>query len=190
MHRRRRGVAAKAARMDANKLAELFSFGLSPWELIVRGTAVYWFLFLLFRFVMRRDIGSIGVADVLLLVIIADASQNAMAGPYETVADGFVLVGTIAAWNVLLDWGSFHSRWLRRLVDPPAVVLVRRGRLLQRALSRHFLTVPELMGKLREQGIDDLRKVKFARLEADGQLSVILADEGSQKPRKPAEPPV
>ena len=176
--------------MDANKLSELFSFGLSPWELIVRGTAVYWFLFLLFRFVMRRDIGSIGVADVLLLVIIADASQNAMAGPYETVADGFVLVGTIAAWNVLLDWGSFHSRWLRRLVDPPAVVLVRRGRLLQRALSRHFLTVPELMGKLREQGIDDLRKVKFARLEADGQLSVILADEGSQKPRKPAEPPV
>jgi len=59
---------------------ELFGLSVSPFELIVRGTVVYWFLVLTFRFVLRRDAGSVGLADILLLVIIADAAQNAMAG--------------------------------------------------------------------------------------------------------------
>jgi hypothetical protein len=80
-----------------DELLALFRLGMSPLELFVRGTAVYWFLFLLFRFVLRRDAGAIGIADILLLVLIADASQNAMAGGYETVADGFLLVATAAA---------------------------------------------------------------------------------------------
>ena len=72
--------------------AELFAITVPPWELILRGTLMYWFLFLVFRFVMRRDVGAIGVADVLLLVLIADASQNAMSGGYESVTDGAILV--------------------------------------------------------------------------------------------------
>ena len=54
-------------------LASLFSFHVSPLELVVRGSLIYWFLFLLFRFVLRRDVGSVGIADVLLVVLIADA---------------------------------------------------------------------------------------------------------------------
>jgi len=61
-------------------LAGLFAFDVSPLELVLRGTLVYWLLFLIFRFIMRRDVGAVGIADILLLVIIADASQNAMAG--------------------------------------------------------------------------------------------------------------
>ena len=174
-------------RMDADKWIELFSFHVSPWELIVRGTAVYWFLFVLFRWILRRDIGSIGIADVLLLVLVADASQNAMAGPYETVAEGLVLVSTIAGWNLLLDWASFRSRHLRQLVDPPAVVLVRRGRLIRRAMKHELITVPELMSKLREQGIEKLDEVKIARMEGDGELSVIRSrpqDDTKGKPPK------
>ena len=151
----------------------LFSFGVSPWELVMRGTAVYWFLFLLFRFVLRRDAGSLGIADILLLVLIADASQNAMAGGYETVADGFVLVATIAGWNWLLDWLSFHFTAVRRLTDPPPLVLVRRGRINARTLRREFITVPELMAGLREQGVEKLAQVKMARLETDGRMTVI-----------------
>ena len=175
--------------MDANRLIELFTFQLSPWELIVRGTAVYWFLFALFRYVLKRDIGSIGIADVLLLVLIADASQNAMAGPYESVADGFVLVATIAGWNFLLDWASFHSKWIRKLVDPPPVVLVRHGRLIRRALRHELITVPELLGKLREQGVEKLEEVKIARMEGDGELSVIrVKDDPSSNARTPGPP--
>lgn len=76
-------------------LAALLRFDVSPGELLLRGSLMYWLLFLLFRFVLRRDTGSIAIADILLLVLIADASQNAMAGGYNTVAEGAVLVGTL-----------------------------------------------------------------------------------------------
>ena len=56
----------------------LFRFD-QPLELVVRGTAVYWFLFLLFRLVLRRDVGALGLADVLVVVLMADAIQNGMA---------------------------------------------------------------------------------------------------------------
>jgi uncharacterized membrane protein YcaP (DUF421 family) len=168
--------------MSVHELLALFRLGLNPLELLVRGTAVYWFLFLLFRFVLRRDTGSLGIADILLLVLIADASQNAMAGGYETVADGLVLVATIMGWNWLMDWASFHSRAVRRFATPPPLVLVRQGKLLRRHLRREFITVPELMAHLREQGIDKLADVKIARMEADGGISVIRTQPEGDEP--------
>jgi uncharacterized membrane protein YcaP (DUF421 family) len=157
------------------ELLELFRFGVSPLELFVRGTAMYWFLFVLLRFVLRRDAGSIGLADILLLVLIADASQNAMAGDYKTVTDGVVLVCTIVGWNWLTDWASYRYPAVRRFTEAPPLVLVRRGRIEWRNLRRENITVPELMANLREQGIDKLADVKMARMEPDGVISVIRA---------------
>lgn len=156
-----------------NALADLFRFGVAPWELVLRGTLVYWFLFLLFRFLLRRDAGAMGMADILLIVLIADASQNAMAGGYETVADGFVLIATLVGWNALIDWSSWRFNAVRRFVEPPPVVLVRRGRLVGRNLRREYITVPELMANLRAHGVDKLCDVKMARMEPDGSITVI-----------------
>lgn len=157
----------------------LFAFNVSPLELMLRGSVVYWFLFLVFRFVLRRDAGSMGIADILLLVLIADASQNAMAGGYDTVAEGLVLVGTIAGWNWAMDWLSFRYNSVRRFTEPPPLVLVRRGRILARNLRREYVTVPELMAGLREHGIDKLSQVKMARMEADGGITVIRERDGA-----------
>jgi uncharacterized membrane protein YcaP (DUF421 family) len=169
-------------------LRELFSFHVSPWELMLRGTAVYWFLFVLFRFVLRRDVGSIGIADILLLVLIADAAQNAMSGPYQTVAEGFVLVATIVGWNMLLDWFAYRIPRLRTLLDPPPLVLVRRGRLVHASLRSQLITVPELMSKLREHGVEKLDEVKIARMESDGEVTVIrFSDEEQQQQKKSSD---
>jgi uncharacterized membrane protein YcaP (DUF421 family) len=139
----------------------------------MRGTAMYWFLFLLFRFVLRRDVGSIAIADVLLLVLIADASQNAMAGAYESITDGCILVATIAGWNYGLDWASYHSPRVRKLVEPAPLLLVRRGRMLRRNMRDELITVDELWGKLREQGVRELSEVRAAYIESDGEISVL-----------------
>lgn len=154
-------------------ISPLLQFSVDPLELVLRGSAVYWFLFALFRFVLRRDAGSLGIADILLLVLIADASQNAMAGGYETLADGMVLVSTVAGWNWLADWVSYRFPKLRGFFDPPAVVLVRRGRLLRQNLHRELITPAELMAKLHEHGVDKLADVKIARMESGGEISVI-----------------
>ena len=157
-------------------MIELLRFSVDPWELIVRGTAVYWFLFLLFRFVLRRDAGSVAIADIMLLVLIADASQNAISGGYETLADGAVVVLTLAAWNYLLDWVSYRSPAMRCLLQPSPLMLVRNGQVLRANLRREMVTTDELMAAMRQQGIDNVALVKSARMEADGLITVIRVD--------------
>ena len=154
-------------------LADLFRVSVDPLELIVRGTLMYWFLFLLFRFVLRRDVGSIGIADVLLLVLIADASQNAMAGAYSTVAEGFILVGTIAGWNYALDWIGYRSSTVRRLIEPPPLMLVKDGKPNRKAMRREMVTTEELLAKLREHGLERLDQAKAVRMESDGEITVV-----------------
>jgi uncharacterized membrane protein YcaP (DUF421 family) len=154
-------------------LPALLELSMNPLELIVRGTLMYWFLFLLFRFILRRDVGSIAIADVLLLVLIADASQNAMAGGYETVSDGIVLVMTIAGWNWLFDWLAFRFPGLRRLMQAKPLTLVQDGQLQRRNLRKEMISMDELMAALREQGIEKVAEVKLATMESDGQISVV-----------------
>src|ERR1041384_4738496 len=107
---------------------------------MLRGTLVYWLLFLIFRFILRRDVGAVGIADILLLVIVADAAQNAMAGGYDTISEGAILVGTIVGWNWLLDVLSFHFKPIRRFASPSRLTLVKRGVALRRNLRREFIT--------------------------------------------------
>lgn len=152
---------------------DLFRFTLSPWELVIRGTLIYWFLFLLFRFILRRDAGSVGLADILVIVLIADAAQNGMAGDSKSVGEAMVLIGTIAGWNLFIDWMSFRYQWFLRFAQPRLVPLVRHGRVLRDNLQKEMLTEDDLESQLRHQGIEDLSEVKYAALEADGSVSVI-----------------
>jgi len=169
--------------------AELFSFSLSPLEIVVRGTAVYWFLFVLFRFVLRRDTGSLAITDVLLVVLIADASANAMSGGYQTVSDGFVLVATIAAWNYALDWLAFHSPLVQKLIEGHPVLLVRKGRMVRRNMQREMVTRSELRAALRAHGIDDIKQVKLATMEPNGDISVVKTSDKEDDVDKPSNPP-
>ena len=159
--------------------SELFGLGVSPLETLVRGTAMYWFLFLLIRVVIRRRVGAVGISDILLLVIIADAAQNAMSGEYRSVTDGCILVATIVAWNTLVDWATYASPTLQRLLEPPPLPLIERGRLLRRHLRMEFVNEEELRAKLREHGITDYAQVEKATMESDGQVSVIKRKKAS-----------
>jgi uncharacterized membrane protein YcaP (DUF421 family) len=153
--------------------AGLFTFSTSPFELVLRASVIYWLLFLSFRLILRRDVGAIGIADVLLVVLIADAAQNAMAADYRSISDGIVLVGTIIAWNVFIDWLAYRFPAIRRIAQPPELLLVREGMILHRNLRRELMTVDDLLAKLREKGVENVGDVKSARMEGDGAISVV-----------------
>jgi uncharacterized membrane protein YcaP (DUF421 family) len=153
--------------------AELFGFSVSPLEIVLRGSAVFWFLFAIFRFVLRREIGAVGMADVLVIVLIADASQNAMAGESRSISDGFTLIATIVFWNYLLDWAVFRFDKVAKVLEPPPMVLVRHGRIIHHNLRREMIGIDDLLSKLREKGIDRLDQVKLAMIESSGEVSVI-----------------
>jgi uncharacterized membrane protein YcaP (DUF421 family) len=152
---------------------EIFGISVSPLELIIRGTAMYLFLFLLFRVVVRRRVGAIGMADILILVIIADAAQNAMSGEYKSITEGAILVGTIMFWNVAIDWLNFRVPALRPWLEPPPMLLIQNGRILHRNLRHEYVTEDELKAKLREKGVKEYSEVAEAHMESDGSISVI-----------------
>jgi len=153
--------------------AELFIPSAPVVETIIRGTLVYWFLFLIFRLVIKRDIGSVAVTDLIVVVIIADAAQNAMAADYNSITDGLILISTIVFWNFLLDWAAYRFRWFERFMAPEALKLIKDGRILHRNLRREFLTEEELIRKVRESGVEDLSQIQAAYMEGDGTISVI-----------------
>ncbi|WP_373376415.1 DUF421 domain-containing protein [Cupriavidus nantongensis] len=152
---------------------EALFFTISPLEIIVRGTVMYWSLFLLFRFVVRRDIGSMGIADLLLVVIVADAAQNGMAGQGEGVADAVLLVLTLIVWNRLIDFLSYKYPAFQRFAEAKKVLLVRDGVKLHENMRRENITDDELEAKFRQEGVESIEGVKALYLEADGKVSVI-----------------
>lgn len=161
--------------MPALHFSNFLSFSMSPLEILIRGTIMYWCLFLLLRFVLRRDTGSAGISGILFVVLLGDAAQNAMIGNGNTVADGGLLIATLAAWNYLLDWLGSRVTLVGRLTDPPPILLVRDGSVIGRNLRREHVTRDEVESQLRKKGLERLDQVKRMYLENDGGFSVICA---------------
>jgi uncharacterized membrane protein YcaP (DUF421 family) len=145
-------------------------------ETIIRGSLMYLALFALLRFVFRRESGAARISMLLLMVLLADAAQNAMADDYASVTDGVLLVATIMGWNYLLDWAASRFRVLETLIHPPPLLLIRHGRMLRRNMRRELVTEEELWSGLRQHGVHQLDEVKEAYMEGDGKLSVIRQD--------------
>ena len=150
----------------------LFVFTVSPFELFIRGTIVYLLVFLLMR-LFRREPGTVGIADLLMVVLIADASQNAMSKDYHSVLDGLVLILTIVFWNYAIDWLTVRSRLIERFTHPAPIALAREGSMIPDNMRRQFVTQNQLMSILRQHGIEALSDVKAAYIEGSGHTSVI-----------------
>lgn len=149
-------------------------------EIVLRGTLVYLLLFFVLR-VLRREAGALGISDLLVVVLIADAAQNAMSSEYKSVTEGAVLVGTIIAWDYSLDWLGYRFPSFGRRLRPAPLPLIKEGRVLRQNLRKEMITMEELMSQLREQGVERVEEVKRCCLEGDGHISVIKYDSGSDK---------
>jgi len=154
-------------------LNSVISFTVSPLELMLRGSLMYWFLFVVFRFIIRRDVGSLGISDFLFVVILGDAAQNSMIGGATSATDGMVLVATLVFWSFMLDFMSFRFPVIQRFTAAQRLCLVRDGKMLRRNMRREFITDQELNAKIRQQGVEDITEVKRMYLEADGEMSLI-----------------
>ena len=142
-------------------------------ELVVRGSLVYLTVVILMRVMLRRSAGELAMMDLVFVVLVAEALANAMAVEDPSLVDGVVLVVTLMGWNYLLNSLSYSVPLIERLVSPPPLQVIRNGRLLVRNMRREFLTEQELLGHLREQGVEALTEVKAAYVEGDGAISVI-----------------
>jgi uncharacterized membrane protein YcaP (DUF421 family) len=143
-------------------------------EIFIRGTATYLFLYFLLRFAVKRQLGATGVGDLLVVVLIADAVQNAMTADYTGVGAGLFLVVVIVAWAIAIEAAAYKWPAFARIVKPSSLPLVKNGEMLRRNMRRELITEEDLRAQLRHHGVHDLAEVRQARMEGDGQLSVVL----------------
>jgi uncharacterized membrane protein YcaP (DUF421 family) len=141
-------------------------------ETIIRGSVMYLTMFALLR-VFRRQSGSVGPADLLVLLLIADASQNGMADDYKSITEGIVLVATIMGWEYAIDWLSYRVPLVGQYIERDPLLLIRDGQVIEKNLEREFLTNDDLLSQLRQKGVDDPSQVARCYLEGDGHISVI-----------------
>jgi uncharacterized membrane protein YcaP (DUF421 family) len=145
-------------------------------ELFVRAAAVYFGLLLLLRLSGKRTLGQIGPLDFLIMLIVSEAVQNALVGDDKTLGGAAVVVLTLIGLNLAVGFGMVWSKRLARLFDGTPAVLVRHGRIDRDVLRSEMMTLSELREALRQKGIANVGRVRFAVLERDGSVTVATRD--------------
>lgn len=156
-------------------LETLFIIENSVLELFLRGTILYFGILFLMRILPRRTAGELGVMDLIFLLIIAEAAAHSL-GDYNSVTEGFIVVLTLMMWNFLVNFFSYHSRFVEKIFSAPHLQIIRDGKMLKRNMRKEYITQEELMEQLRKQGLDGLDKVKAAFVEGDGEITIIAKE--------------
>ncbi len=144
----------------------------SIFEVVIRGTIMYIGMFALLR-VFRRQAGSVGIADLLVIVVIADAAQNGMAGDSRSITEALILIATIVLWDWFFDYLGFKSPFWERILQPQPLLLIQNGEIIQKNLDQEMIKEDDLLAQLREEGIDDFSRVRKCYLESNGHFSVL-----------------
>ena len=142
-------------------------------EIVIRTAIVYLFLVAVIRLSGKREVGQISVPELVVILIISNAVQNAMVGENTSVAAGIVAVITLLLLDRALDFVVDRSRRFRRIVEGEPRLLVRDGRMLTRALHDGGVRPDDLRAAVRNAGIVSVEEVRLAVLETDGSISVI-----------------
>lgn len=157
----------------------MFELSVPWWELVVRGAAVYVFLLVLLRLAGRRQIGQYASFDLILLLILSNAVQNAMVAGDNSLIGGLISALTLIGCHVIVSHLTWRSRRLERLIDGKEQVLIRMGVLDEDLMRRERLTMDDVATALRTAGCLHPREVERATVETNGLISVVPRNRSS-----------
>ncbi len=144
---------------------------------VLRSVAVYLFVLLVFRISGKRSLSQITTFDFIMLLIIGEATQQALVGDDYSITNAFVVIGTLVSLEMIFS--AVENRWpkFRRVVESLPVIVVEHGQLLENRAKQEGVTLPEIMAAGREHhGLERLEQFKYAILERHGGISVVPAD--------------
>ena len=144
------------------------------WEFVLRGVVVYLFLLVFLRLTGKRQTAQYAPFDLILLLILSNAVQNAMNAGDNSLLGGLILAATLIICHMLLSRLSFHFPRLGRLIDGKAQVLIERGQVNRPLMRSELITHNDLTAALRAGGCLALHEVERATLETDGHITIVL----------------
>src|SRR4051794_26341219 len=130
--------------------------------LVLRAVAVYAFLMVALRLAGRRELGQMTTFDLVLLLVLANAVQNAINAGDNSLSSGLISAAALLVINFAVGEATFRWRWFEKLVQGRPRPLVRDGKLIWLNLKRERITLEELRSALRKQGIDGVSQCKLA----------------------------
>lgn len=142
-------------------------------EIFVRTAVIYLFLVLVLRLTGKREVGQMSVLELVVILIISDAVQNSMVGENTTLWGGMIAVLTLLGLDYALKWLTGRSRRVRHVIEGEPRLLVRDGRLLEKALREEGIESEEVRRAARANGLARIEQVRLAVLETDGTISII-----------------
>ena len=155
-------------------------------EIVVRAAVVYLFLWFVTRVVGKRELGQMSAFELVLLVTMGDLIQQGVTQEDYSITGAMLVIGTFALLLVLFSWVSFRFTRTRAAIEGMPVVVVQDGEMRSDVMHYERLDRDELFEALREQGIDDLTKVRVGVLEPDGKFSFFTEEDHQPAPESAA----
>jgi uncharacterized membrane protein YcaP (DUF421 family) len=146
-------------------------------DLVLRAVVLYAFIVLVMRVIGRRELSSMSPVDLVLLIVLGDAVQQGLTQDDYSVTGAFIVVGTIAALQVVTSYIGYRSKRARHVLEGEPMVLMEDGRLIERNLRRERLTPDDVAEEMRLQQMASFDDVKWAILERNGNISFIKKSE-------------
>jgi uncharacterized membrane protein YcaP (DUF421 family) len=155
-------------------------------DIVYRAAVIYFFLWFVTRIIGKRELGSMSAFELIVLVTMGDLIQQGTTQEDFSVTGAMLAVGTIASLMIVFSWLSFRFRRTRAVIEGMPVVVVSHGEMRKDVMSYERVDRDELFEALREQGIDDLAKVRFGVLEPDGKFSFFTEQDHEPAPESAA----
>jgi len=161
--------------MGSQLLAAIFSHPDLAGMLAIAAKSGFIYLFLIFglRLLGKRELGQMSVYDLVLIIVIANAVQNAMIGNDTTLVGGLVAALTILLINRVFTWFIVRQPNFKNFLLGVPVLVVRNGKILKGPMDKAGITRDNILAAMREHGLSDLEKVQIAVLEIDGSISIV-----------------
>lgn len=151
----------------------MLSLAIPAWHIVVRTVLVYLTVLVGLRLAGKRELGQMTVFDLVVILLIANAVQNAMVGPDVSFTGGAIAALVLLAVNWVVARLRLHRAFWGRILEGTPTVLVADGEFVTQNLRREGVERAELEMAMREHGVESVKDVRLAVLEVDGSISIV-----------------
>jgi uncharacterized membrane protein YcaP (DUF421 family) len=144
---------------------------------------IYLFIIVFIRLFGKKELAQLSVTDLVFILLISNAVQNAMVGSDSTLVGGLIAAASLFVVNFLFKFVIYKFPQFGSLVQGSSLLLIYKGELHQKNLAKARITLQELEEAIREHGVMKIVEVDLAVLEVDGNIS-ILSNEFKNKTSK------
>jgi uncharacterized membrane protein YcaP (DUF421 family) len=143
-------------------------------EAILRPIFIYFFLVIAFSIAGKRSLGDLDTFDLISLMIISEVTQNALIQNNLSVTYASIVIITLLACSVFMGWLKYKNSKVENFIEGGAIIILDNGRLCRERMKKSYIDEEDILSKARlSQGIERLEQIKYAILEANGQISII-----------------